>query len=539
MINLSSDSNVIILDQGVKKLLRRLKLATLIGIGILALCIFIGGTLSDLKFSDEIFHFWFAKDWHIKCNRPIYNELVDTVVEHNYYRYYVNAPLWHYGLKLIFDLTGGVSHKLAQAYMIIWYILLIFGTYLLTKTIYGEETGLYSALIIATMPFIVAFSILLFIDVPIATGTPYLIYFIFKRRYITAGIIMGLMFLLKENSYFLFPGACFLLLINSNANYSVSLWKRFLNVILFSVIVLIITIHNFKFRLDNFNGILVPHDKGAIFATIGKLLKTSYLSIHDFLKKEVGKPEVGKSEVGKSEVGNYLTSPLTSFPTFFKYFGILVPLLSLWRIIAFFKNKDLNFRDVFIIIPILIYIPFYFIAFQGWWEIRYLSPIIPLLCVFCIPCLKRRKTWIRWIIIIIGILTFLLTVAYTVFERNVTSEEKNLLEYVKELPNGRILTPEELFVSYYSGKPTIWCNSFTYSPGQGLYELFWDDEKREGILTDFKIKYILIPQKRVYDDRKEKHFGGYPKSFVEKVHRFPFAKKLYENGYGSLWRIIR
>lgn len=502
-------------------------------IAILVLIILLCGLFTDLRFSDEIFHFWFAKDWYITGERPVYNELLHTVPEHGYYHYYLSVPLWHYGLKSIFNLSGGISKNLAQVYMAVWYILLIYGTYLLAKTIYDEQLGLYSAFVVATMPFIVSFSILFFIDVPIAAVTPYLIYFVIKRRYILAGIIMGLMFLLKENSYFLFPSACLLLLFNFHSKQPVKLSKRFLQVMLFSVLVLFVTLPNFKFRLDNFHGLLVPHDKGAIFATVGKLFKTSYLSIHDMLKPESPRPKVPKPV----EV-NYLTSSLTSFPIFFKYFGLLFPLLFLWRIISIFKYKDFHKKEFFLVIPILIYIPFYLIAFRGWWEIRYLSPIIPLLCIFSVRGIRYLKPWIRSIIVVVGLMMFLSTIVFTYIERRITLPEKGIMELIKQLPDGRILTPEPL-ISFYTGRPKVWTDSFRYTPGMGLYELFWDDSniKKENILKDYKIKYILIPYERIYDDTKVRHFGGYPKSFVERLPKLFFVRLVFDNKDMSIWQV--
>lgn len=501
---------------------------------IILLC----GVLTDLKFSDEIFHFWFAKDWYEKGSRPVYNTLVDTVPEYEYYRYYVNAPLWHYGLKSIFNLISKPSKNIASLYMIGWFSLLLFGTYFLTRDIYSEkQTALYSVFFIATMPFFVAFSILFFIDMPIASMTPFLIYFTMKRNYIIASVIMGIMFLLKENSYLLFP-ACFLLLIYWNKNRSLPFIKRFMHAIIFLLIVVVITLPNFKFRLDNFEGILVPHDKGAILNVINKLVKTSYLSIHDMLtstlapQKEYKKPQVS--------ISNYLTSNLLSLKTFFKYFGIIFPFLFLWKIITIFKYKNYQKKEIYILIPIIVYIPLYLIAFQGWWEIRYLSPILPLLCIISADGLKYiKKTYINALIILVGLITFIATISFIYIDRQVTSHEKKAIEYIKQLPNGRILTPEELFISYYTGKHTLWSNSFIYTPKLGLYELLWgdNDKKSMQIIRNFKIKYILIPHKRIYDDTNIRHFGGYPKSFINKIKKLPYIEEIYSNEYASLWRV--
>lgn len=131
----------------------------------------------------------------------------------------------------------------------------------------------------------------------------YLIYYLIKRKYLIGGIIMGFMFLLKENSYLLLPAACLLLMVNTHKGYSISLSKKIFTNDVFLLLIII----------------LIPHDHSAIFATIIKSFKTSYLSIHDMLKPEVGKPEVR----------NYHTSSITSLPIFFKYFGVVFPLLLL------------------------------------------------------------------------------------------------------------------------------------------------------------------------------------------------------------------
>jgi 4-amino-4-deoxy-L-arabinose transferase-like glycosyltransferase len=508
-------------------------------ITIFILVIFLIGLITSLKFSDEIFHFWFAKDWYDRGSRPVYNALVDTVPEYDYYRYYVNAPLWHYGLKWFFNLVGKPSKNIASLYMTGWFSLLLLGTYLLTKSIYSEkQIALYSVFITATMPFFVAFSILFFIDMPIASITPFLIYFTMKRNYIIAGIIMGIMFLLKENSYFLLP-ACFLLLIYWNKDKSLRFMKRSAQAIIFLLIVVVITLPNFKFRLDNFQGILVPHDKGAVLNVINKLFKTSYLSIHDMLKS---KEDTAMEQVKKEErqVSNYLTSDLFSLKTFFKYLGIIFPFLFIWKIITIFKYKNYQEKEIFIWAPVVIYIPLYLIAFQGWWEIRYLSPILPLLCIVSADSLRYiKKTHTNVIISLAGLIMFAATVSFTYIDRQVTPQEESAIEYVKQLPDGRILTPEELFISYYTGKHTLWSNSFVYTPNLGLYELLWgnSDEKSRQIIKNFKIRYILIPRKRVYDDTIVRHFGGYPKSFINKIKKLPYIEKIYSNEYASLWRV--
>ncbi len=142
--------------------------------------VFITGVLTEFKFSDEIFHFWFARDWCDLSQRPLYNKLVDTIEEIGFFRYYDNAPLWHFGLAYLGKAWGSLSKNLAQFYQALFYLLLIANTYLLTKELYGRHAARFAALIVATIPMFVSFGVLFFMDMPIAAFTPLLLFFMVK-----------------------------------------------------------------------------------------------------------------------------------------------------------------------------------------------------------------------------------------------------------------------------------------------------------------------------------------------------------------------
>ena len=48
-----------------------------------------------------------------------------------------------------------------------------------------------------------------------------------------------------------------------------------------------------------------------------------------------------------------------------------------------------------------------------------------------------------------------------------------------------------------------------------------------------------MEKSRIYDDTKVKHFGGYPKSFVERLRQFQFFKLIYENKEMMIWEKSR
>ena len=69
--------------------------------------------------------------------------------------------------------------------------------------------------------------------------------------------------------------------------------------------------------------------------------------------------------------------------------------------------------------------------------------------------------------------------------------------------------------------------------------MFWTNKENDikEIMEINKLDYIVVDKSRIYDDTKVKHFGGYPKSFVERLHTLPFLENIFENQEMSIWAI--
>jgi len=110
--------------------------------------------------------------------------------------------------------------------------------------------------------------------------------------------------------------------------------------------------------------------------------------------------------------------------------------------------------------------------------------------------------------------------------------------------------PEYIFIEA-TGRRFIWSSFFQLEfmvarkkyPGIDIHDkslfLFWRKDPRDilGRLQLNKVDYIVVKKSRIYDDSKEKHFGGYPKSFVERLPQFPFLKLIFENKEIVIWKI--
>jgi 4-amino-4-deoxy-L-arabinose transferase-like glycosyltransferase len=497
------------------------------------------GILTDLRFSDEIFHFWFAREWFDSGHRPIYNDLVDTVEEFGYYRYYINAPLWHCGLAHLWKVVGRSSEGVAQLYQALIYLWMLINTYLLGRELYGGSTGWYAGVIVATIPFSVSFGILLFIDVPIAMLSPLCVLLILKKKRAWAGIVMGAMFLTKRNSYLLFPPLALLAFLHARASSSNKLapWKGLL---LFGLVALSVTVPDFVFRYEEFGGLALPNQSAS---DVLLRLATSGNSLlgppAEDLRRGKHATELG---LGEGEIyTNYLESKLTDPVSIVKYLGLCLPWLLALYMAGFRKRFHRN--DGLLLAIIILYLVLYVLVFRRFLIVRYLSPVLPLTAVLAgkvLSTLQHRK-WLRYLVWGFCGVQFLSALLFVYNQRQITFPEEEMLNYIESevSSDARILTPEELFVSYYTRRPTVWVNSFQSDVSEFYYVLWGDDEYGvKSVLEEYGVRYVLIQEARVYDDATQRHSGGYPKSFVEKLPTLPFLDKVYENEALSIWKVL-
>jgi hypothetical protein len=117
--------------------------------------------------------------------------------------------------------------------------------------------------------------------------------------------------------------------------------------------------------------------------------------------------------------------------------------------------------------------------------------------------------------------------------------------------NALFMYPGYIFIEA-TGRKFIWSSLFqveslVISKNYPKYDfktdksayLFWtkSEEDIKGILEMNKLDYIVVDKSRIYDDTKVKHFGGYPKSFNERLHTLPFLENVFENREMSIWAI--
>jgi 4-amino-4-deoxy-L-arabinose transferase-like glycosyltransferase len=468
--------------------------------GILTL----NGILTDVHLGDESHHYHFAQNIYRAGKRVPFDPLYESGNPPGFF--YNSPPLWHFGLAFVWKITGGISQAIAQVYHAIFLILLIGMTYLLAKEQAGEEAGWFSALIIATVPMVVSFSTLLYMDIPTAALSTLSFYFVLKRRYIGAGIAAGSACLIKFNAGFLLPGLSLFIFWNERKK----IWSL-LNAFSFFILpIFFIHLPDRLWRQRNIN----PH------------LNT--VDMEQVIRRVVS---TAQGESIKEYLSSYTTNPIDLV----KYFGIA---FGFCFILFLFSYRQWAKNNIVLWFPLVSYLLLLILFFGIATDIRYLLPIVPKLVVLVSPhVLRLRQKW-KYLLIGICIVQFINTTYYVFDRRKMPQEVKEGLGYVKNnVPkDALILYPEENLLIY--GERRIVWSSVSGKSNDGLSSFFWvsDIEEVGERLSANRISHILIKKSRIYDDQKERHLGGYPKSFVEKIPYLKGWEKVFENSEMALWK---
>ncbi|UCF57601.1 MAG: glycosyltransferase family 39 protein [Deltaproteobacteria bacterium] len=471
--------------------------------------IVINGITTEVSLGDESHHYRFTENIYWSGKRVPFDPLYKSGNPPGFS--YNTPPLWHIILTYLWRITGGISQAVAQIYHVLFFLLLVWLTYFLAKETVGKEVSFFSAFIIATVPMVVSFSTLLYMDIPMTALSTLSFYLILKKRYIEAGISSGLAYLTKFNAGFFFPGFLFLILWNERKKG----WDVLKNVTFFTLPILLIHIPDRYWRTQNITGQLEQSN----------------------IKWVLQRVSSGFWRVwGREYLNSYLTNPIDLI----KYFGL--PFLFLLFFYLFFMRRW-DRKSATLWVPVISYLIPFIIIFGVKTDIRYLIPILPFLILLSIESvLSLGKRW-RFVMISVCILQFVSTTYYVHQKRQISPEVKEGFEYIKKkVPEeALILYPEENLLMY-GQRRMIWSGVGALEGYQfakeGLYSLLWaaNHKEMEHILKANHIDHILIKKSRIYDDSEDYHLGGYPQSFVEKLFYLDGWVKIFENPGLALWR---
>jgi len=470
------------------------------------------GITTELYLGDEIIHYRFAKDIFRAEKRVTCDSLYGK--EFSQQIHYMFPPFWHLLLAYLWKIAGGISFVVAQIYHTLYYALLLIFTYLLGKEIYGKEEGRYSMILVGTIPMIVSFGILFYVDVPLAALTTVTFLLILKKRFILAGLGFGLMYFTKLNG--LVFGIPFLLTILFQ-NYRDRWLRKLLG---FSLAALTIIAPDIYWREKN---VL----EGAWLGSNQKIVNVFVSEVSGNLRGWTD-PAILKKTLSLKAPKYGHDSTFLSPKDHIKYFGL--PLLLL-LILYLLKKKFLK-KDLLLWMPVFFYLLFFLFFFNMDGDIRYLLPISPFLSIIASKVISSwEKKWVKSVIVILCFAQFSSVLVFVYFHRRIPPEIQETIHYIqKNTPEDAIVIYVEYNLTEYTHRRIFW--------HQDLKKLFWEEEEViKGFLKKRRIHYLLVKKERIYDDRDFRHLKGYPLSFINRLPTFVFFELLLDNKAVSLWKL--
>jgi hypothetical protein len=496
-----------------------------------AVTVLSAGLTSEVSVGDEVCHYRFAKDMYAAGERVPFDPVYSSGNPPGYF--YNSEPFWSGFLAVLWKLNGNISFPLAQIYHTFYYLLLIILTYLIGNQVYGKREGIFAALLISSAPMVVSFSILFYLDVPGTAFAALSLLLFLKKRYFLAGLGISLMYFTRRNGCFLVPGFMLVLWLIDKESLITKL-KSSLFLILPTVI---LTPFDLRWRKI--------YIEGARFTIPG--LGGEYTSggIWEYITARLSKLLWGS--------GEYLNSSLINPKDVIRYFGVAI-LVGLFSYFLFKRNKK---EDLLLWACVILYFVFFAYLFGINSDIRYIFPVIPLICIIAGSSFKPigNLKWLKVSILVVCLLQLLGTSFYVHQKRSIPAGVKEGFEFIKQNTpvNALFMYPGYIFIEA-TGRKFIWSSFFQvegwimakkypaldFSRDKSAL-MFWNrnEEEIKEIVETNRLDYIVVDKSRIYDDTKVKNFGGYPKSFIERLPTFPFVKKIFENQAMSIWEVNR
>jgi 4-amino-4-deoxy-L-arabinose transferase-like glycosyltransferase len=462
---------------------------------VCALLLFIIGVKSEIYLGDEAYHYTFAKGIYEARERVASNPIYAAYPKLEYF--YFDVPLWHGLLAGLWWVIGSPSKILAQGYQVFYFILLVVSSYFLGRSLYGEKAGMMGMIIALSLPLVAAFSIILYLDVPVAAWAIFSLGMLYRKKWFYTGIGVGAMLLTKINGFLLLPGFAILLFLHSQPR-----WIDKLRAFLFvSLPAVMINLPELYFRKTHFGYI--------------------YYIAPKYIPKE-GPP------------GAFIFEPSSLYIqpwNLIIYFGIVI-----WiGIFLYFGKKLYEHKDLLLWIPIGTYLIIFPIFFHYSFPLRNLSPMLaPLALLGGKGLASIRSKKLKYFILGICLLQFLAVSGKVYLKRQIPVGIKEAYAYIQNHSSLKavFLYPEENLV-LYTNRPIVWSHIVE------MPKLFWqaDGEEIRSILKKYEVSYIAIKRDRIFDEPSIRHTGGYPQSFIEKLPKQTFLRLVFNNPEVSIWQV--
>ncbi|MGB2938390.1 MAG: glycosyltransferase family 39 protein [Phycisphaerae bacterium] len=457
------------------------------------------GSLSEVSLGDENYHVRQARAYAEQGRRVPYGPLFSSVDDRAPLPFNA-APLWHGGLAVLWRLIGSPSQIVAQIYQAGFYLLLLLSVYFGVRQIWNDSAASWAWLLIATMPMVCVYSILLYQDIPGIAVSALALLLLWRKNFLWAGVCLAAAYLVKMNMLSYAPWA-----VVFAAWWARGTWKRRLTAAaLVAAPVVLSFAGDYLWRLKTY-GSMTGVDVGNL--------------------SDLPAGVMAAIQANPNSVVIWNPDSIFDLRALVRHTGVPV-LLAMCAAVVWAWDSISKWVWVCAALALAGFI--YFMAIPGYPQVRYVMPIFLVLILLCGRGIAhwRPPRAITAIIIVVCLAQAVTACAYTYHQRQISKWDRAAYTWMRENTpkNMRIVCPE-LVLTNQTARQVIWAR---INPAFFMTEA--TDEQRQQLLTWFRVSYIAIPLRRIYDREKEgDHGGGYARDFVEKAQSLPYLKKVYEN----------
>ena len=465
------------------------------------------GCLGDICLGDECPHIRHARAYLQTGRRVPY----DPIFASSNVRPvpFSGTPLWHAGLAGLWKLTGGESQCLAQAYQAGFYLLLLLSVYFGARRLWGPAEASWAWLLIATMPMVCVYSVVLYQDVPGVALSALAMLLLWRRNFLWCGVAMAAAYMTKMNVLTWAPWACLFALWWAGGP-----WQR---------------------RLSAAVRVAAPVAAVLAYDAVWRA------SVYDNWMGYAGRFVSGLSREARTARTATPTRyvwwkpyPITDVKSILSHLG---PLLSVGTLVGLLRARDLKSGWLWGGLALALGGLLTILVPGGTRQMRYILPTALAMAFLAGKALAglRPPGWLRVLVVAGCVLQAALAAGFVCHKRRISDPEMAAYAWIRDNTpeDARILFPEQLLTNQ-TGRVYVWEAA---NPAYILTEA--TDAERALLLGDLGVTHVAVPLRRLYDPQEEgAHAGGYPRDFVEKLPALPGFEKVFENSDFLIYRFV-
>lgn len=500
---------------------------------ILSLPVLCLGIIGNPRFNDGVWHLKCVRAWCEQGTRPI-----QVASKNNFNIYHEESPLW-YGINMtVCQLTGGYSYYTVQCVQTLFFALILWLVYLLTKHFAGSYRAKYAVLLVGMTPILPVCAVLTFIDLLCAAIILLIILLLIKKQFWWCALAMAGLWYSKRTGMILLPPFFLLFAADCLMHYRHKIIYAVLTISGSLLLISLLIIPDLQFRAAKFGSDdMVVRELVKLSTKIGVQIK-----LHNPPPPPQNDGVVIKYKNDKNsvipEITNYYyaasnrPAAVIPLPNFLQWFGFALPLLTallFWQLCSSRLCRHELWRRYMVLgLPAVLFFLLWLIFARRYG--RYLVVIFPVFAVILSAlCRFNRKSVLFCIIAAVVLIQYCAVIVFMAKTVPLDADVAQVLSYLKQQrssPQSKIFWEEWEMASYYIPGTDA---TFTH-------EIFSSNAIVSNLLHN-NINTVIVAKRFNYNFTGAINEKGWPRHILEAFEKSPGVSRVLDNPQYSVYQL--